>query len=108
MKSQIRSINFSLEPWERGQKSLNISSIFYFFEKGSGSILTHLTPKNGTGKEIGKSLYKAVVKVDAVETVGVIGNDGCSGNNGADNGACACFECYIGKLGMVWNCIAKT
>ena len=54
--------------------------------------MSHVTPKNGTGKEIAKSLFKAVVNVEATDTVGVIGNDGCSGNNGPDNGVCACYE----------------
>ena len=51
--------------------------------------LSHVTPKDGTGKEIAKSLYKTLVSLEATETVEAIGNDGCSANNGPDNGACA-------------------
>ena len=90
------------------RKVVEVEEHISLVEEPNSRYLTHLTPKNGTGKEIGKSLYKAVVKVDAVETVGVIGNDGCSGNNGADNGACACFERYMGKPMQRVNCLLHT
>ena len=64
-----------------------------------------MTPKDGTGKEIAKSLFKTVVNAEATDTVDVIGNDGCSGNNGPDNGACACFERYMGKPLQRVNCL---
>ena len=64
-------------------------------EEPGSRYLSHVTPKDGTGKEIAKSLFKTVVNAEA--TVDVIENDGCSVNNGQNNGACACFERYLGK-----------
>ena len=74
-------------------------------EEPGSRYLSHVTPKDGTGKEIAKSLFKTVVNAEATDTVDVIGNDGCSGNNGADNGACACFERYMGKPLQRVNCL---
>lgn len=90
------------------RKVVEVEEHISLVEEPKSRYLTHLTPKDGTGKEIGKSLYKAVVNVDAVETVGVIGNDGCSANNGPESGACACFESYMGKPMQRVNCLLHT
>ena len=74
-------------------------------EEPGSRYLSHVTPKDGTGKEIAKSLFKTVVNAEATDTVAVVGNDGCSGNNGADNGACAYFERYMGKPLQRVNCL---
>lgn len=90
------------------RKVVEVEEHISLIEEPNSRYLGHVTPKDGTGKEIGKSLYKAVVNVDAAETVGVIGNDGCSANNGPDNGACACFESYMGKPMQRVNCLLHT
>ena len=85
---------------EKNGKKLKITKKeehFSLVEEPKSLYLGHVTPKCGTGVEIAKSLYSWVLNTGAIDTLLVVGGDGCRVNTGYENGVIACLESFIGR-----------
>ena len=87
------------------RKTVQVEEHISMVEEPGSRYLAHVTPQDGTGEEIAKSLYKTLKSIGAEKTVKVAGNDGCLTNNGWDKGACACFERFTGKPLQRFSCM---
>ena len=74
-------------------------------EEPGSQYLHHITPKDGSGLEIAKSLFKSMDAIDANDDLEVCGNDGALVNNGADNGVCACYESFVDRPFQRCSCL---
>ena len=66
-------------------------------EEPKSLYLGYVTPKYGTGIKIAKALYSWLANAGSIDTLKVIGGDGCCVNTGYENGVFACLESFIGR-----------
>ena len=82
---------------ERNIKYKKKEEHYSLVEEPKSLYLGHVTPKYGTGIEIAKALYSWLANAGSIDTLKVIGGDGCSVNTGYENGVFACLESFIGR-----------
>lgn len=87
------------------RKTVQVEEHISIVEEPGSRYLGHVTPKDGTGEEVAKALYKSLKSIGAEKTVKVVGNDGCLANNGWDKGACACYESFTGQPLQRFSCL---
>jgi hypothetical protein len=79
------------------RRKLKVEEHYSIVEEPESRYIGHVTPQDGTGLEVGKSLFRNLEKNNAVKSVKVIGGDGTNVNSGWKQGAMAYVEKFVGK-----------
>ena len=87
------------------RKIVKVEEHYTLIEEPGSRYLAHLTPKDGTGLEIAKTLYKRMESIEGLNSLKVIGGDGCSGNTGYRHGVVACLESFMGRPLQIFFCL---